>query len=155
MNRSAIRLENVTKRYGAVEVLRGVSLDVPAASFTALMGKSGSGKSTLLGVVSGLEQPDEGRVLVQGADVCSLPDKDAAELRRRAIGIVFQGFNLIPALSALENVLLPTTFNRSATATAWRQRGKERSHQIRSKSRTSSRRTPRRSSARRGPLRSR
>jgi len=130
MNHSAIRIERVTKRYGAVEVLRGVSLDVPAAGFTALMGKSGSGKSTLLGVVSGLEQPDEGRVLVQGADICTLPDKDAAELRRRAIGIVFQGFNLIPSLSAIENVLLPTTFDRSATATAWRQRGRELLEQV-------------------------
>ncbi|MCX7144273.1 MAG: ABC transporter ATP-binding protein [Proteobacteria bacterium] len=121
----AVRIDNVKKRYGAVEILRGVSLDVSTAGFTAVTGKSGSGKSTLLGLISGLEQPDHGRVLVLGTDISGLPDEELAELRRRAIGIVFQGFNLIPSLSALENVLLPTAFVDKAAAASCRRRGME------------------------------
>lgn len=123
MNDHAIHVEDVKKRYGTVEVLRGVSLQVGAGSFTAVIGKSGSGKSTLLGMVSGLEHPDEGRILVQGTDISALADTAAADMRRRAIGIVFQGFNLIPSLTALDNVLLPTAFD--AKATAARRRGED------------------------------
>jgi len=130
MNEFAVRIENVKKRYGAVEILRGVSLDVSAAGFTAVTGKSGSGKSTLLGLISGLEQPDDGRVLVLGIDISGLPDEGLAELRRRAIGIVFQGFNLIPSLSALENVLLPTDFVDKAVAASCRRRGMELLDQV-------------------------
>ena len=115
MSEKAIQVEGVTKRYGSLEVLKGVDLTVPTGRFAAVIGKSGSGKSTLLGVVSGLEKPDAGRVLVQGQD---LPHRrpQMAELRRRAIGIVFQNFNLIPSLSALENVLLPTFFDEGSSA---------------------------------------
>src|SRR5665811_175525 len=108
--------------YGALEVLRGVSFSVPAGSFSAIIGKSGSGKSTLLGVVSGLEKADAGRVVVQGQDLSSLDEARMANLRRRAIGIVFQSFNLIPSLSALENTLLPTFFDTDTPAAARRQR---------------------------------
>jgi len=125
MNAIAVRIENVKKRYGAVEVLRGVSLEVPAGGFTAITGKSGSGKSTLLGLISGLELPDDGRVQVLGSDISALRDEGLAELRRRAIGIVFQGFNLIPSLSALENVLLPTAFVGKAAGASCRRRGIE------------------------------
>jgi len=108
---SAIQVEGVRKRYGALEVLRGVSLTVPAGQFSAIIGKSGSGKSTLLGVVAGLEQPDEGEVRVMGQKLAGMTDREMADLRRHAIGIVFQGFNLIPSLTALDNVLLPTFFD--------------------------------------------
>jgi putative ABC transport system ATP-binding protein len=116
MSETAIQVEGVTKRYGSLEVLKGVDLTVPTGRFAAVIGKSGSGKSTLLGVVSGLEKPDAGRVLVQGQDLSQLDEPQMAELRRRAIGIVFQNFNLIPSLSALENVLLPTFFDEGSSA---------------------------------------
>ena len=118
MSETAIQVEGVKKHYGALEVLRGVSFSVPAGSFSAIIGKSGSGKSTLLGVVSGLEKADAGRVVVQGQDLSSLDEARMADLRRRAIGIVFQSFNLIPSLSALENTLLPTFFDKTTPVAA-------------------------------------
>ena len=118
MSETAIQVEGVKKHYGALEVLRGVSFSVPAGSFSAIIGKSGSGKSTLLGVVSGLEKADAGRVVVQGQDLSSLDEARMADLRRRAIGIVFQSFNLIPLLSALENTLLPTFFDKTTPVAA-------------------------------------
>jgi putative ABC transport system ATP-binding protein len=118
MTETAIQVDGVKKHYGAVEVLRGVSFSVPAGSFSAIIGKSGSGKSTLLGVVSGLEKADAGRVIVQGHDLSSLDEAGMADLRRRAIGIVFQSFNLIPSLSALENTLLPTFFYKTTPVAA-------------------------------------
>jgi putative ABC transport system ATP-binding protein len=118
MSETAIQVEGVKKHYGALEVLRGVSFSVPAGSFSAIIGKSGSGKSTLLGVVSGLEKADAGRVVVQGHDLSSLDEAGMADLRRRAIGIVFQSFNLIPSLSALENTLLPTFFDKTTPVAA-------------------------------------
>ncbi len=111
MTEPAIQTENLVKSYGSVEVIRNLSLDVPRAQFSAIVGKSGSGKSTLLGLISGLETPDAGRVLLNGTDIFALDDKGMAETRRRQIGIVFQSFNLVPALSALENVLLPVVFD--------------------------------------------
>jgi putative ABC transport system ATP-binding protein len=122
MSETAIQVAGVTKRYGTLEVLRGIDFAVPAGSFTAIIGKSGSGKSTLLGVISGLEKADAGRVIVQGQDLSSLDETHMANLRRRSIGIVFQSFNLIPSLSALENTLLPTFFDESISAAARRQR---------------------------------
>jgi ABC-type antimicrobial peptide transport system, ATPase component len=118
MTETAIQVDGVKKHYGALEVLRGVSFSVPAGSFSAIIGKSGSGKSTLLGVVSGLEKADAGRVVVQGHDLSSLDEAGMADLRRRAIGFVFQGFNLIPSLSALENTLLPTFFDKTTPVAA-------------------------------------
>jgi putative ABC transport system ATP-binding protein len=122
MSETAIQVDGVKKRYGDLEVLRGVSFSIPAGSFSAIIGKSGSGKSTLLGVVSGLEKADAGRIVVQGQDLSSLDEAGMADLRRRAIGIVFQSFNLIPSLSALENILLPTFFDTLAPVAARRQR---------------------------------
>jgi len=118
MTETAIQVDGVKKHYGALEVLRGVSFSVSAGSFSAIIGKSGSGKSTLLGVVSGLEKADAGRVVVQGHDLSSLDEAGMADLRRRAIGFVFQGFNLIPSLSALENTLLPTFFDKATPVAA-------------------------------------
>jgi len=117
-----IRVERVKKRYGDVEVLKGVDLSVDAGQFTAIMGKSGSGKSTLLGIVAGLETPDEGDVSIMGQKLAGMSDRDMATLRRRSIGIVFQGFSLIPSLSALDNVMLPTVFAAETSAEARRQR---------------------------------
>ncbi|HTO66883.1 MAG TPA: ABC transporter ATP-binding protein [Bradyrhizobium sp.] len=114
---SAIQVEGVRKRYGELEVLRGVSLTVPAGQFSAIVGRSGSGKSTLLGVVAGLEQPEEGEVRVMGQKLAGMTDREMAGLRRKAIGIVFQGFNLIPSLTALDNVLLPTFFDERTSVT--------------------------------------
>jgi putative ABC transport system ATP-binding protein len=122
MSETAIQVEGVTKRYGSLDVLRGVDFSVLAGSFSAIIGKSGSGKSTLLGVISGLEKADAGRIVVQGQDLSSLDESRMANLRRRAIGIVFQSFNLIPSLSALENTLLPTFFDDELPAAGRRQR---------------------------------
>jgi len=118
-----IRVTRVKKRYGAVEILKGVDLAVAAGQFTAIMGKSGSGKSTLLGIIAGLEMPDEGDVAILGHSLAGMSDRDLATLRRRSIGIVFQGFSLIPSLTALDNVLLPTFFSTETSAAERRQRG--------------------------------
>jgi putative ABC transport system ATP-binding protein len=121
-DKPAIQAEDIRKHYGELEVLKGVDLIVATGTFTAIMGKSGSGKSTLLGIIAGLEQPDAGRVLVMGQKLAGMSDRDMADVRRRSIGIVFQGFSLIPSLTALENVLLPTFFAGSMTPVEYRQR---------------------------------
>ncbi|TWT29680.1 ABC transporter ATP-binding protein [Blastopirellula retiformator] len=91
----------------SVTALNGVTLEVPQGEFTAIMGASGSGKSTLLHVMGGLTRPDSGEVFVEGERLSSLPDAKLTDFRRRRIGLVFQQFNLIPALTAIENVMLP------------------------------------------------
>jgi putative ABC transport system ATP-binding protein len=118
-----IRVERIKKHYGDVEILKGVDLTVSAGKFTAIMGKSGSGKSTLLGIIAGLEKPDEGNVFIMGQKLDGMSDRDMATLRRRSIGIVFQGFSLIPSLTALDNVLLPTFFATETSAERRHQRG--------------------------------
>jgi len=90
-----------------VDALRGVDLQVHSGEFLAVMGPSGSGKSTLLTISGGLDQPTEGRVEVEGVDVVGLSQQQRARMRRTSIGYVFQGFNLVPALTAVENVALP------------------------------------------------
>jgi putative ABC transport system ATP-binding protein len=106
-----IHLRDVRKAFGGpaqrVEVLRGVDLDVARGELVALIGRSGSGKSTLLNVIAGLEPPDGGTVRVEGVDLGRLDDGRRTVFRRDRIGIVFQAFNLIPVLSALDNVALP------------------------------------------------
>jgi putative ABC transport system ATP-binding protein len=107
----AVAANNVTRRYGdgdsAVEAVRGVSLEVPAGQFTAIMGPSGSGKSTLMHLLAGLDRPNEGTVEIAGQDITSMGDKQLTLLRRKHIGFVFQAFNLVPTLNAVENVTLP------------------------------------------------
>ena len=107
----AVSARDVTRRYGegesAVDALRGVSLEVPRGQFTAVMGPSGSGKSTLMHILAGLDLPSAGRVEIDGRDITTMDDKELTLLRRRHIGFVFQFFNLLPMLSAEENVVLP------------------------------------------------
>jgi len=107
----AVAATAVTRRYGdgesAVHALRGVTLEVPKAQFTAVMGPSGSGKSTLMHMLAGLDTPTSGTVSIGGEDITKLNDKQLTKLRRKHIGFVFQSFNLLPTLTAEENVLLP------------------------------------------------
>ena len=107
----AVSARRVTRQYGegesAVHALRGVSLEVPVGQFTAVMGPSGSGKSTLMHLLAGLDRPSNGRVKIGGEDITEMPDKHLTKLRRRHIGFVFQQFNLLPMLTAEENILLP------------------------------------------------
>jgi len=107
----ALQLEGVTRRYrlGAdnfVDALRGVDLSVEAGDMVAIMGPSGSGKSTLMHIAGGLDTPDSGAVWVEGTRIDTLSDRRLTALRSRRIGFVFQGFNLLPALTALENTAL-------------------------------------------------
>ncbi|MFI0484719.1 ABC transporter ATP-binding protein [Actinomadura sp. 9N215] len=107
----ALRLDGVRKVYGAVGnqvvALDGVSLSLPAGSFTAVMGPSGSGKSTLLQCAAGLDRPTEGRVFVDGAELSGDGEAALTKFRRERIGFVFQQFNLLPTLTVLQNVVLP------------------------------------------------
>ena len=106
-----VSARDLTRRYGegdtAVDALRGVSLDVPAGQLTAVMGPSGSGKSTLMHILAGLDKPTSGEVTIAGTAISKLNDSDLTKLRRNHIGFIFQFFNLLPMLTAEENVLLP------------------------------------------------
>src|SRR4051794_11327633 len=90
-----------------VEILRGVDLELPPGQFVAIMGASGSGKSTLLGLLAGLDTPTTGRIVIDGVDITGLNEDRLALVRGRKIGFVFQSYQLIPTLTAEENVLLP------------------------------------------------
>jgi putative ABC transport system ATP-binding protein len=108
---AVVLASGLVRRYGegdtAVEALRGVSLGLETGRLTAIMGPSGSGKSTLMHLLAGLDQPTEGRIVVDGVDLTSLSEKKLTQLRRDTIGFVFQFFNLLPMLTAEENVTLP------------------------------------------------
>ncbi|MCG2783383.1 MAG: ABC transporter ATP-binding protein [Candidatus Altiarchaeales archaeon] len=113
-NGPIIKLEDVWKIYqmGKVQVnaLRGSSLEIMPGEFVAIMGPSGSGKSTLMNLVGCLDIPSKGRIFLEGQDISELEESELAQIRGRIIGFVFQTFNLIPSLTALENVMLPMTF---------------------------------------------
>ncbi|MET8970411.1 ABC transporter ATP-binding protein [Streptomyces hydrogenans] len=104
---AAVRLRGLVRRHGDVLALDGVDLDVAAGTFTAVMGPSGSGKSTLLRCAAGLDRPDAGRVEVAGTALEGLSERRLTLLRRDRIGFVFQSFNLLPTLTAAQNVALP------------------------------------------------
>src|SRR3954471_15169379 len=114
--KAAVSAVEVTKTYGegeaAVRALCTVSLDVGYGEFVAVMGPSGSGKSTLMHLLAGLDKPTEGAVYIEGADITTMKDKDLTMLRRKRVGFVFQAFNLIPQLTAEENIVLPLTLAR-------------------------------------------
>ena len=111
MTDDAIRLRSVTRRYGAgggaVSALDGVSLGLPRGTFTAVMGPSGSGKSTLLQCAAGLDRPTSGSVTLGGTELTGLSERRLTLLRRERVGFVFQAFNLLPSLTAEQNVALP------------------------------------------------
>src|ERR1700690_2550761 len=106
---AVLRLENLGKRFGSDRppLFTGVELELRAGEYLAVMGESGVGKSTLLNLLSGLDRPDSGRVLIEGTDLSPLDDDAATLLRRRSIGFVFQAFHVLPYLTVLQNVALP------------------------------------------------
>ena len=108
---AVVSARDLTRRYGegdtAVDALRGISLDVPKGQLTAVMGPSGSGKSTLMHILAGLDKPTSGEVTIAGTAISKLNDSDLTKLRREHIGFIFQFFNLLPTLTAVENVSLP------------------------------------------------
>ena len=111
-SKALVTATDVTRRYGVdgdvcVKALRGVSLDVAGGKLTAVMGPSGSGKSTLMHILAGLDRPNEGAVTIAGTDITDLGDTELTKLRREHIGFIFQFFNLLPMLTARQNVILP------------------------------------------------
>ena len=120
---AAARAVELRKVYGegdaAVEALSGVSVDLAAGEFTAIMGPSGSGKSTLLHCLAGLDTPTSGQVFVGDVDLTQLNDKRLTELRRDKVGFVFQAFNLVPTLTARENITLPLDIAGRDVDQAW------------------------------------
>jgi putative ABC transport system ATP-binding protein len=119
----AARSVAATKRYGsgdtAVTALDEVTLDLPSGAFTAIMGPSGSGKSTLMHCLAGLDSLTSGQVFIGDVELSRLTDKELTILRRSRIGFVFQSFNLVPTLTAEENITLPLTLSGSKPDTAW------------------------------------
>ena len=98
---------DLSKSYGALEVVKNVSLSIGAGEFVCLVGKSGCGKTTLLSLLSGLEKPTSGKVMLDGKEITDASEDELALFRRENVGFIFQSFNLIPTLSAWENVALP------------------------------------------------
>src|SRR5262245_11006545 len=117
-----LEMVDVVKRYGSgpteVRALANASLTVERGQFVAVMGPSGSGKSTLLHLAGGLERPTAGRVLIGGTDIDALDHAGVAALRRQRVGMVFQRLNLVPTLTAVENVMLPLELDGMATKAA-------------------------------------
>ena len=124
-NGAVVVAHDVTRRYGegdtAVDALRGVSVEIAPGKATAVMGPSGSGKSTLMHILAGLDKPSSGSVDIAGTEITSLGDNDLTKLRREHIGFVFQFFNLLPMLTAEENVVLPLTIAGEKPEKEWRE----------------------------------
>jgi putative ABC transport system ATP-binding protein len=120
---AVVSAHDVTRRYGegetAVDALRGVSLDIGKGQLTAVMGPSGSGKSTLMHILAGLDRPTAGSVTIDGTDITGMGDQQLTLLRRNHIGFIFQFFNLLPMLSAEENITLPLDLAGGKIDKAW------------------------------------
>lgn len=123
-----LTIQNLTKTYPAARAAAGdivaldrVSIHIPKGDFAAVMGHSGSGKSTLLNMIAGLDDPDDGTILLDGVDVTKLSRGKTAALRRQKIGVVYQFYNLIPELTVEENILLPTELDGREADPAWLQ----------------------------------
>ncbi|NCG30829.1 MAG: ATP-binding cassette domain-containing protein [Bacteroidetes bacterium] len=102
-----IEASGVTKKYGTLEVLKGIDLEISASEIVSIVGASGAGKTTLLQILGTLDQPDAGEVVINGTNVFNLKDKDVSDFRNRSIGFVFQFHQLLPEFTAIENVCLP------------------------------------------------
>jgi putative ABC transport system ATP-binding protein len=122
-NGAVVVATDVARRYGegdtAVDALRGVDLEVARGQLTTVMGPSGSGKSTLMHILAGLDRPTSGSVRIDGTEITTLGDTDLTKLRREHIGFIFQFFNLLPMLSAQENITLPLTIAGEKPDKAW------------------------------------
>ena len=121
--RIVVAARDLGRRYGAgdtaVDALRGVSLEIPRGHLTAVMGPSGSSKSTLMHILAGLDKPTSGSVSIAGTEITTLKDSDLTKLRRRHIGFVFQFFNLLPMLTARENIVLPLDLAGAKSRNGW------------------------------------
>ncbi|MDX6534974.1 MAG: putative transport system ATP-binding protein [Gaiellales bacterium] len=122
-NGAVVVASDVSRRYGqgdtAVDALRGVSVEIPRGQFTAVMGPSGSGKSTLMHILAGLDRPTKGSVTIEGNDITRMGDQQLTLLRRDHIGFIFQFFNLLPMLTAEENIMLPLRIAGRTPAKGW------------------------------------
>jgi putative ABC transport system ATP-binding protein len=120
---SLVSATDLHRRYGegeaAVDALAGVSVGFPAGAFTAIMGASGSGKSTLMHLLAGLDRPTSGSVVLDGTELSGLDDRRLTELRRDKVGFIFQSFNLLPVLTAQENIVLPLSIAGRKPDQAW------------------------------------
>jgi putative ABC transport system ATP-binding protein len=118
-----VMAKGVTRRYGegdtCVKALRGVSLEIARGQLTAVMGPSGSGKSTLMHILAGLDKPSEGTVSVAGIEITGLNDRELTRLRREHVGFIFQFFNLLPMLTARENIVLPLSLAGAKSNNGW------------------------------------
>jgi putative ABC transport system ATP-binding protein len=122
---TVVAAQDVTRRYGegdaAVDALRGITVDFPRGQFTAVMGPSGSGKSTLMHILAGLDTPTTGSVEIDGVEITRMKDKQLTLMRREKIGFIFQSFNLLPMLSAEENIDLPLTIAGRNPEGSWKE----------------------------------
>jgi putative ABC transport system ATP-binding protein len=120
---AVVSARELTRRYGegetAVDALRGISLDIERGRLTAVMGPSGSGKSTLMHILAGLDKPTSGAVTIAGNEITTMGDNELTHLRRKHIGFVFQFYNLLPMLSAEENVKLPLSVSGEKVDGGW------------------------------------
>jgi putative ABC transport system ATP-binding protein len=118
-----VEARDLSRRFGqgetSVDAVRGISLDVPAGRLTAIMGPSGSGKSTLMHILAGLDRPTSGTVEIDGTEITTLDDTPLTKLRRRHVGFIFQFFNLLPMLTARENIVLPLEIAGVKVNEAW------------------------------------